>query len=177
MKTRVHDPRCLDIAVAAAEGARLEGSWPLAALGRLSDGKAQIGEVVWSAHFGKRARAGADAQPRMHLEARADVARECQRCLQPVGVNLDIDREFIFVADEETAAALDADCEDDVLVLSHRFDLRSLLEDELLLALPLVPRHERCPVPLIAAGMPDADPPAQHPFAALAVLKRAPRRR
>jgi uncharacterized protein len=177
MKTRVHDPRCLDIAAAAAESARLEGSWPLAALGRLAVGTAEHGEVAWLASLGKRARTGAEAQPCMHLVARTDVALECQRCLQPVSVSLEVDRQFVFVADEDTAAALDADCEDDVLVLSHRFDLRALVEDELLLALPLVPRHEHCPTPLAANALPDAEPLAQHPFAALAVLKRTPRRR
>jgi len=176
MKTRVYDPRCLDIAAAAAESARLEGSWPLAALGRLAVGAAEPGEVAWSASLGRRARTGAEAQPCMHLEARTDVALECQRCLQPVSVSLEVDREFVFVADEETAAALDADCEDDVLALSHRFDLRALVEDELLLALPLVPRHEHCPTPLAAKALPDAEPAAQHPFAALAALKRTPRR-
>jgi uncharacterized protein len=177
MKTRVHDPRCLDIAVAAAEGARLEGSWPLAALGRLADGTADPGDVAWSAHLEQCSRPGGEPQASLHLGARAEVARECQRCLQPVTVSLEVDREFLFVADEQTAAALDADCEDDVLVTSHRFDLAALVEDELLLALPLVPRHEHCPIPLAATAMPDADPPAQHPFAALAALKRAPRRR
>jgi uncharacterized protein len=48
-----------------------------------------------------------------------------------------------------------------------------LLEDELLLSLPLVPMHVDCPVPLPPAV---ADQPAEegapHPFAALAALKR-----
>jgi uncharacterized protein len=176
MKSRVQDPRCLDIAAAAAAGARLEGTWPLAALDRLGAGADDAGEVVWSARFEKRTRPGAGSQPLLHLAARAGVARECQRCLQPVTVNLEVARDFLFVADEQTAGELDADSEDDVLVLSHRFDLRALVEDELLLALPLVPRHERCPAPLTAAQAPADEPAAPNPFAALAALKRTPRR-
>ena len=52
-----------------------------------------------------------------------------------------------------------------------------LIEDELLLALPLVPRHEQCPEPLPRAFVED-DPaidPADNPFAVLAALKRGPR--
>jgi uncharacterized protein len=35
-----------------------------------------------------------------------------------------------------------------VLALEPALDLKELVEDELLLALPLVPRHEVCPEPL-----------------------------
>ena len=48
-----------------------------------------------------------------------------------------------------------------------------LIEDELLLALPLVPRHDVCPAPLPRAFVEDdpATDPADNPFAALAALK------
>ena len=97
----------------------------------------------------------------------------CQRCLGPVEAVLDADRSFLFVAGEDAAAALDADSEDDVLALTRSLDLRELVEDELLLALPLVPRHEECPEPLEVP--PDADAPVEekkNPFAVLAALKR-----
>ena len=65
----------------------------------------------------------------------------------------------------------------DALALEPRPSLRELIEDELLMALPLVPMHERCPEPL-AAPVPDEALPSTgqddkpHPFAALARLKR-----
>jgi len=58
---------------------------------------------------------------------------------------LQVQRSFRFVADEATAEALDDESEEDLLALSRDFDLRALIEDELLMALPLVPRHEACP--------------------------------
>ena len=77
-----------------------------------------------------------------------------------------------FVKGEDAAAALDAEAEDDVLALTPALDLRELIEDELLLALPLVPRHAHCPEPLPRAFVEDpAVDPADNPFAALAVLK------
>ncbi len=45
-------------------------------------------------------------------------------------------RSFRFVADEATAEALDEECDEDLLALSREFDLRELIEDELLMACP-----------------------------------------
>jgi uncharacterized protein len=107
------------------------------------------------------------------------VPLECQRCLDTVDTPLEIDRHFVFVANEEAAAALDEDEDEaDVLVLSRHFDLIELIEDELLLALPVVPRHDSCPRALTPGGSvaPTAiEPPPvderPNPFAVLATLK------
>ena len=73
------------------------------------------------------------------LQARVRLALQCQRCMTPVVEDLVAQRDFLFVADEATAEALDETSEADVLVLSRDFDALSLVEDELILALPLVP--------------------------------------
>ncbi|MGE0673634.1 MAG: DUF177 domain-containing protein, partial [Methylibium sp.] len=107
--------------------------------------------------------------------ARTSVRLQCQRCLAPVEVALDCDRWFQFVATEDAAAALDADSEDDVLELTRALDLRELVEDEFLLSLPVVPRHDRCPEPLVVPGdVLAAEPVApakENPFAVLQALK------
>jgi uncharacterized protein len=176
MTTRAHDPRRLDVAAAAAADAELAGRWPLSELARLADDAAgQVDEpVAWSARFEQRREPGGAPQVWLQLQAQARVARECQRCLQPVLLALDVGRAFRFVATEDEAATLDAESEDDVLVLSRQFDLRELVEDELLLALPIVPKHEQCPAPWAATSPNQAaeDAAPAHPFAALASLKR-----
>jgi uncharacterized protein len=63
-----------------------------------------------------------------------------------------------------------------VLALTRHLDALELVEDELLLSLPLVPRHEVCPQPLpvTTAELPedeDGDEERPNPFAALAALK------
>jgi uncharacterized protein len=176
MTTRVRDPRRLDVAAAAAAGAEYAGRPPLSELVRLADGAAVAVDVPveWSAQFEQRREPGGSRQAWLRLRAHARVARECQRCLQPVLLALDVDRAFRFAPSEDEAAALDAESEEDVLALSRQFDLQALVEDELLLALPIVPKHEQCPAPLALAPA-DAvadDVPAAHPFAALAMLKR-----
>jgi uncharacterized protein len=179
MKGRQHDPLHVDVAAATAAGIELAGQWPLDELPRLVDPAADAADqpvVVWRARFARRrARVGSD-EMWLHLQAHADVPRECQRCLQPVLVRVDVDCELRFVESEEAAAALDAEAEYDVLALPPRCNLRTLVEDELLLALPAVPKHERCPQPLPQADevfepLPDGEAPA-NPFAALAVLKQ-----
>lgn len=181
MKPRDFDPLRLDVAALAEQGASLTGSWPLASLRRLAasahaEAPPDAGDLVtWAVRGERRVRAGAPAETWLHLKAGAGLALECQRCLGPVAVVLDVDRALQFVPGEDQAAALDAQSEDDVLALSRWLDLRELVEDELLLALPLVPRHEACPQPL-----PLADEPAlpeggegerPNPFAVLQSLK------
>ena len=106
------------------------------------------------------------------LQADTSAWLTCQRCLQPMAEPLAVDTRIRFVRGEAQAEALDGEEDYDVLALARSLDLRALVEDELLLALPIVPRHEVCPQPLAVAAEPDADEaaPRENPFAALAAL-------
>lgn len=179
MKSRPFDPRRLDVEAFARDGATSEGEWPLASLERLAAcahadvPPAATDGIRWRCRGERRAVRGGPPQVWLHVEASAGLALVCQRCLAPVRYEVDAQRSFLFVPNEDAAAALDADCEDDVLALTRALDLQELVEDELLLSLPLVPRHEACPEPLAASTAdPGADEPPAHPFAALAALKR-----
>jgi uncharacterized protein len=175
MNAKPVDALRLDVAHLAAEGAELAGRWPLAELTRLADmnmtGETPDADVQWQVQGELRPVTGGVAEVWLHLQAQAQLALCCQRCLGPVHETVTIDKPVRFVADEAQAAALDAELEDDVLALERTLDLRELVEDELLLALPIVPRHAECPAPL---PMPVDDAEADEktsPFAALAQLK------
>jgi len=183
MKPRAFVPEKLDLAAFARDGASLEGEWPAASLERLAESGAPEAPASgwpplhWRLHGEVRQAKGGAAQTWLHVAADGQVALTCQRCLQPVLEDLEIDRWIRFVDTEAEAAALDADSDDDVLALPRHLDARELIEDELLLALPLVPRHEVCPEPLAHAD--GAEPAAEeedeqrpNPFAKLAALKR-----
>lgn len=180
MKARVRDPLRLDVEAFAKEGGRLEGRWPLRSFVRLGEsahaeaGPVESDEVAWQAQGELRPVRGGSPEIWLHVAAQASLNLECQRCLQPVAVPLTVQRSFRFVADEATAAEIDADCEDDVLVLTRALNLGELVEDELILGLPLVPRHASCPQPLSPPAE-SAEPLEErpHPFAALAALKRS----
>jgi uncharacterized protein len=178
MKSREFDPRRLDIQAFAKDGARLAGEWPLAELARVAEAahpeapvRAQD-RVQWHVHGEWRKVRGEEAQTWLHMKASAHISLICQRCLQPVPLEIDAHRSFRFVHGEDQAAALDAESEDDVLALVRSLDLAPLVEDELLLSLPLVPMHSDCPLPLPSTVQElHADAEEAHPFAALAALK------
>ena len=127
----------------------------------------------WAVSAEVRVPPGGQEQIWMHLVASGEVPQECQRCLSVYLEPLTVDRWFRFVRDEATAEAEDEVSEEDVLVWTPHFNLHELIEDELLLALPLVPMHGVCPdAPQAAAAdplMPQDERP--HPFAALAGWK------
>jgi uncharacterized protein len=177
---RQHDPLRLDVAAFAGEGGQLSGVWPGAALSRLAESQSPpqdlgLAEVAWSARGERLGVAAGEAELWLSLSVQASVWLTCQRCLQPFVVPLALDRRLRFVRGEAQAEALDAESEDDVLALPRSLDLRELVEDELLLALPLVPRHQVCPQPLpMAVGADDGEPALPerpNPFAALQALK------
>lgn len=178
------NPERLDVRAFAQAGAQLSADEALAQFERLRaevpPGADAAGWLVkWSATGELRPGArGADPSVWLHLQAQAELPLACQRCLSPVPVRLDVDRWFRFVADEATAAAQDEDSEEDVLALEPRPSLRELIEDELLMELPLVPMHGVCPQPVVmaagevAAVAESAEPPRKNPFAELARLKK-----
>jgi uncharacterized protein len=179
MTAREFDPFRLDVAAFARRGAELQGLWRLEELPRIAEvthpqgTEAQEEAVAWSARGEIRQTRGGPAQVWLHLIAKARLQLECQRCLGPSEHMVHVERSFLFVVGEDAAAAIDADSEHDVLALTQTLDLRHLVEDELLLSLPLVPRHETCPEPLLApSDSADAGLEAPNPFAALASLKR-----
>ncbi len=175
MKEREFNPLRLDVPAFAKAGAALQGSWPVHALKRLLPllSAADAAPVRWAVQGRELRPHAVDPQPWLNLQAEAELPLVCQRCLQPLLQPLALQREFQFVRDEAEAESLDGDVEHEVLVLSRDLDLRQLIEDELLLDLPLVPRHEVCPAPLAMPDKPAAEgAEAPHPFAALAALKR-----
>ncbi|WP_418320268.1 YceD family protein [Piscinibacter sakaiensis] len=182
MRERPFNPSRLDVRSFADRAAALEGDMPIRDLERLvasthPESPPAADELVhWQASGEMRSAPGGDKQPWLLLQASGRVRLTCQRCLQAVEHAMQIDHEYRFVADESTAAALDIESDEDVLVESRSFDLPALIEDELLLSLPLVPRHEgSCPRPLQAPPDPVAAAielaPPEKPFAVLARLK------
>jgi len=178
---RATDPRRLDVAAFALCAGHLAGDWPLADLPRLLQDALPLGEdsparsVHWSASGELRAASAGEDQIRLHLRAGTALQQTCQRCLQPMTVRLEVQPTFRFVRGEEQAQTLDEHSDEDVLALVPSLDLRALIEDEMILALPLIPRHERCPLPLPTSAGPAQllhDAAEAHPFAALAALRR-----
>jgi uncharacterized protein len=129
-------------------------------------------------------------QPYLRLAVHGAAWLECQRCLAPYSQAFNVDATYRIVSTEAEAEEFPLDEDEvEVIVGSRQFDLVDLIEEELLLSLPLVPKHEICPevheslVSGVAgvegdgeAALDEAEeggePERPNPFAALESLKR-----
>lgn len=138
----------------------------------LSDG---AGELRWRARGARRRRPDGDHDDLLFLALDGELGMPCVRCLERVPVRIEAERAFRLVASEDQAEREDVDEVDhDVLAGGQRFDLGALIEDEAIMTLPPIVRHEDCPLPPGADG---GEPPAEDeerpkPFAALAALRK-----
>lgn len=106
-----------------------------------------------------------------HLELRVQVEGElqlrCQRCLDAMPFPLHVERRLRLMA--PGAVWLDEELEEeafDAVEASKEMAVGSLIEDEVLLALPIAPRHDVCGTPRRMDTQHDASP-----FAVLRNLK------
>jgi len=111
-----------------------------------------------------------DAQGKSWLQM--DIAGEpvlcCQRCLGGVKLPLAIKSRLQLMAPGEDWPDDDlVDDSADAMEAEKALDVLQLIEDEVLLALPIAPTHEQCESPLANAGRHDSSP-----FAALVALKK-----
>jgi uncharacterized protein len=164
MKPRQFLPQKLDIKAFIESQMPMDGASPLSELPRLGDSLSPeisldtVPPIPWRAQGRLVPQRVGAPQLWLDLSAHAELPWSCQRCLHPVNLPVSFDRQIHFVADEAVAAELDAELDEDVLVLSRSFDLLSLIEDELIMASPLVPRHDSCPVePVMAVSDPGVD--------------------
>lgn len=134
----------------ARKGQKTVGRAALCEFERLADLLAETrGEVRWSIE-GVR---GADGRPLLRLEISALPVLICQRCLGPLEYALErvLLLRCVKVGTPIDSEELEND-EFDTIEVGAELDVLELVEDEILLALPNAPRHERCESPLAAGG-------------------------
>lgn len=164
------DPRKL-----ADRGATLEGELPIKQFSRLCE---QLVSDAGSVHV--RLEFGRDEQGLivMRGELEVEVQMVCQRCLE--AATLPVHSEFVYAVLREGASADSLPKSYDALEVGEEpLDLIELVEDELLLALPIVPAHEpdacQHPAGFAAAPEPSVNEVSRsNPFDVLAQLKRDP---
>ncbi|MFC4274979.1 YceD family protein [Achromobacter aloeverae] len=167
-------------------GKHAEGSLPLARMVRAMEGlPEQAGDVHWQVQ-GKH---GAMNEPLLVLRVQASPVLICQRCMEPFAFPIDAEVALQLVRSEselDDSGYDGGDDEDDEedgepgygapapekVVGSQRFDVLSQVEDELILNIPYVPRHEVCPGAAGQAGEEKSEPVKRpSPFAVLEKLK------
>ena len=145
-----------------------EGVTPVAEMSRLNkDCADHSGEVSWAVD-GTTSKQG---YPQMTLSVSGIVQLVCQRCLTPYAFEMDASTVLVLGKDDQHADEIEEILGDesiDVIVGSESCDIRDLIEDESLLALPQVPKHEVCPDSELLDGLKVEKP---SPFAGLKDLK------
>ena len=168
------DPGRLDVRAFARAAGQLQGVTPLTAWPRLAEDAVHTdGQVHWSLIGSTRPVMGGADQVWLTLTAQLNMALTCQRCLLPVTCPLQVERAFRFVADEALAAQEDEASQEDVLVWNNALDALELIEDELIMALPMIPMHEACDgerAPT-SGDLASSDEKRPHPFAVLSKLR------
>ena len=155
--------RPLDAQGLARSGATVERDYPIAGFARLCDRLAEAtGHAAARAEF-----ALLDRFATARLTVEAEVALTCQRCLGQVRRRLKSASQLVFAPEETPELPPDHEAiGGDPL----RLDLAALVEDELILSLPLIPLHtstEACNAPGVATKPQDEGPEMRRPFAGL----------
>lgn len=111
----------------------------------------------------------AKGQPALHISLTADLGACCQRCLERLPLHLAVERDIVLLAGVRAIDQADDDDDDtDAIPHAATLDLLDLIEEEVVLCLPMAPRHpdDGCSAqPAAKPGKPDS------PFSVLAGLK------
>lgn len=154
----------------AGRGAVLSGALAVAEMPRLAALLAgPASEVAAELRFSRGAKGRSIVTG--HLSGRLDL--RCQRCLEPMPHDLDVDFEAILVESETDEAAV-LEQGEPLLVVERSLSLVEMVEDEILLALPLAPLHgegDRCRSAVPEFGPEDVREEKANPFAVLAGLR------
>jgi uncharacterized protein len=118
---------------------------------------------------------GSEPRQMLELGLKGRIHLVCQSCLQDCGLDLTQESRFVMVATEAEADAFPMeDDQQEPLVASQHFDLLGLIEDEVLLSLPLIPKHpEGLCQPQVASfgGGGEAAEPSEKPQNPFNILK------
>ncbi len=147
---------------------RREGVTPVAQMLRFSKECADLtGELTWSVEGGKHKL----GYPQIVLSVQGTVQLVCQRCMSPYAYPIRSSTVLVLGKNDDDADEIEEILDDesiDVVVGTREMDVRDLFEDEALLALPQVPKHDVCPDNSLLEAQKNEKP---NPFAALQGLK------
>ena len=155
----------IDSQAFARDAGILEGDLAMADMPRVHD---LLTEVSGGVHYRLKGRVGALGKAQLQLQLDGFIPLRCQRCMERLDFPLHVESTLELL--ESEADLTQEDLEDDsrdFLPAEKKLDVLALIEDEVLLALPIVPKHEACE-PLVATR--DEHEPS--PFAVLAKLKQ-----
>ena len=138
----------------------LEGMLDVSQLPRLAGIKCTSNGLVYEV----RGRTDAEGRSWLRILVSGSVILVCQRCLGPLAFPIALDNEVLLARSEREIAEAGDDI--DRVLAGNAMLVGELIEDEVILALPMVSRHEQCD------ARQGRDAGRASAFAALAKLKR-----
>lgn len=151
-----------------------EGTLPIAAMPRLCEVLASAdGVVQFELDFGRDSL----GISYVDVRAQASLALVCQRTLEPFVLPVEVNTRLGLIKQERDEAGLPPDCEPVLVAEDGRLNPADVIEDELLLVLPLVPINPDSSLPDEVTGNDPADHTtgderSENPFAVLRELKK-----
>ncbi len=137
----------------AREADVLQGELPIASLTRVLDCLTDSANSVGHLSYRIEGRVAPRNRSQLLLQVDGVLSLCCQRCLEGVEYPIEL-RSLLEIVDNEgdlTQEELEDDSRD-FLLAQEELDVAALIEDEILLALPTVPRHESCVLPQAGQG-------------------------
>lgn len=162
-------PASVDVARMVQSRRSFAGHLPLARFKRLAGSLAgSEGEVLYQLDFDR----DAFGISLLHLKVTTQLPLLCQRTLEVYLESVALDQQLGLIRDESEEAALLPEYEALLVAADGQLDLADVIEDELILALPLVPTRPGAPLDHIEMADDETSEPRENPFAALASLKK-----
>lgn len=160
-------PERIDIARLADSQATLVGTVPIGRFERLAPQLAEtVGTIEVELKFGRE-----DGREVITGRIGGELALVCQRCLGAVRLPVRTTVDLVRVANEADAEAVTG-MHEPLVAATREVELAGLVEDELMLAVPIVPVHESDAQCRLFSAVPDEPSTKVNPFAALAALKK-----
>ena len=167
-------PESVDASRMVSARRSFEGMLPVASFSRLCEALASTDGVVrFQLDFG-RGQLGIDY---IDVHAEASLMLVCQRTLEPFELPVVVNTRLGLIKQERDEAGLPPDCEALLVAEDGRLNPADVIEDELLLALPLIPINPDSSLPdeVTGRGVEDdvsSDERSENPFAVLRELKK-----
>ena len=124
----------------AQTGQNLTGEYPVLELDRLQDQLASSDGVVRYRLNGRML----SGRPTLQISVEAELQMVCQRCLQSYAQPVHAESLIPLARNERELSRWEESDDDELVdaqVADPRLDVRTLVEDEILLSLPIMPRH------------------------------------
>lgn len=141
-------------------GGKLQGEWPLADFPRLRDA---LHGNSGSLRYELRGVPEEQGRPALKLQIEGSLQLVCQRCLAALEFPFRIENTLLLAGSQAEIDGEPIVAEGpERIVAGREMPVHDLIEDELLLAIPIAPRHEHC-----AERPPEAAGAKHAPFAGL----------